>query len=214
MPQATDKEDIFIAGPAGNLQAHITTPANTDAAAVVIVCHPHPQHQGTMQNKVVHTLARAFNELGLPAVRFNFRGVGESEGGYGQGEGEADDLQAVADFVRQRWPGVQIWLAGFSFGAVIAARKAVELNAARLVCIAPAVNVLHSVLKDKPAMPWLVVQGGADEIVPIADVRAWIAANQPGPELVVLPDVGHFFHGALVTLRKLLIDKCGQFRSG
>ncbi len=162
-----------------------------------------------MHNKVVHTLVRAFNELGLPALRFNFRGVGDSQGSYGGGEGEAADLLAVAAHARQTHPHAAIWLAGFSFGAVIAARTAAEIRAARLVCVAPAVNVLGETLRTRPTMPWLIVQGDADEIVPIADVRAWVAANQPGPELLELPGVGHFFHGALVTLRKLIVDKCG-----
>jgi len=209
MPKATDTEDIFIAGPVGRLQAILESPATEALAAIAIVCHPHPQHQGTMQNKVVHTLVRAFNELGVPALRFNFRGVGDSQGYYSNGDGEADDLCAVADYARQRWPEKEIWLGGFSFGAVIAARKAAELNVARLVCIAPAVNVLDEKLLTKPGMPWLIVQGDADEIVPLADVRAWVAVNQPGPELIVLPGVGHFFHGALVTLRKLLVQKYG-----
>jgi len=209
MRATTDKQEIFIAGPAGKLQAMVETPAAASSAAIAIVCHPHPQHQGTMQNKVVHTLVRAFNELGMPALRFNFRGVGDSQGSYASGDGEADDLQAVAGFAAQRWPGAEVWLAGFSFGAVIAARKASELKVAQLVCIAPAVNMLVRNLPAKPAMPWLIVQGDADEIVPVEDVRAWVAENQPGPELLVLPGVGHFFHGALVTLRKLLVQKYG-----
>lgn len=208
MLKAAEKKELFIAGPAGRLQALLETPAEPHHGAVAIVCHPHPQHQGTMRNKVVHTLVRAFNELGVSALRFNFRGVGDSEGRYGEGDGEADDLLAIADYVRQQWPDTAVWLAGFSFGAVIAARQAAEIGAARLVCVAPAVNVLGERLTTKPAMPWLIVQGDADEIVSVNEVRAWVAANQPGPELAELPGVGHFFHGALVPLRKLVIEKC------
>ena len=210
MPKAAEKSELIIAGPAGALQAMLETPEAARSDALAIVCHPHPQHQGTMHNKVVHTLVRAFNELGLPALRFNFRGVGNSAGAYGGGAGETDDLLAVADYVRREWPEVSIWLAGFSFGAVVAARASVRVGAVRLVCVAPAVNVLGENLHDRPTMPWLIVQGDEDEIVPIDEVRAWVAANQPGPELMELSGVGHFFHGALVELRRLIVDKCGS----
>jgi alpha/beta superfamily hydrolase len=208
------KEELALTGPAGRLQALLEWPANageseTDAsvACIAIICHPHPQYQGTMLNKVVHTLVRAHNQLGMPALRFNFRGVGDSDGDYADGDGEGDDLLAVAGYVKQRWPNAVIWLAGFSFGAVVAARKATEIGAHRLTSVAPAVNVLEAKLAARPAMPWLIVHGSADEIVPLEAVRSWVAANQPGPELVVLPGAGHFFHGELVTLRKLLVEK-------
>jgi len=174
---------------------------------IAIICHPHPQYQGTMFNKVVHTLARVHNQLGMPALRFNFRGVGDSDGSYAGGEGEGNDLLAVARYAQSRWPGAVIWLAGFSFGAVVTARKAAEIGAGRLTSIAPAVNILSDKLTVRPTMPWLIVHGAADDVVPLDAVRDWVAANQPGPELIVLPDAGHFFHGELVTLRKLLLER-------
>jgi len=207
MARAPDTERLFIPGPAGRLQALLETPAETAGTEqVAIICHPHPQYQGTMQNKVVHTVARAMNALGLAVLRFNFRGVGESDGSYADGIGEMADLAAVAAYVRQRWSNPSIWLAGFSFGAVVSARAAAEIQPAQLVSIAPAVNVLGAADGGKkPSMPWLIVQGGADEVVPYAEVRDWVAANQPGPKLIVMPDAGHFFHGQLVNLRKLLV---------
>lgn len=209
-----NKEELTIGGPAGRLQALLELPEpaseireNAKVDRVAIICHPHPQYEGTMFNKVVHTLARAHNQLGMPALRFNFRGVGDSEGGYAGGDGEGDDLLAVADYAKQRWPGVAIWLAGFSFGAVVSARKAVATGASRLTSVAPAVNILSDKLTDRPTMPWLIVHGAEDDIVPVQAVRDWVAANQPGPELVVMPGTGHFFHGELLTLRKLLLER-------
>jgi alpha/beta superfamily hydrolase len=158
-----------------------------------------------MHNKVVHTLARAMNDLGAAALRFNFRGVGASEGSYAQGDGEMDDVAAVAAYAQQRWPGVELWLAGFSFGAVVSARAAVALRPTRLLSIAPAVNILGKQLNGQPTMPWLIIQGDADDVVPPADVIEWVASLQPRPQLIVLPGAGHFFHGQLIKLRETLV---------
>jgi len=207
MVKAPVKQSFIIDGPEGGLEALLESPESADGSHIAILCHPHPQYQGTMLNKVVHTLARSMNDLGLPALRFNFRGVGKSEGVYGHGEGEVQDLIAVADYARLRWPGVSIWLAGFSFGAVVALRAAVSIRPERLVTIAPAVNVLGKELQSAPTMPWLVVQGDADEVVPVTEVISWIETLEIQPELVVLPGVGHFFHGHLVDLRALLVKQ-------
>jgi alpha/beta superfamily hydrolase len=158
-----------------------------------------------MLNKVVHTLARAMTDVGVAAVRFNFRGVGASEGEYGGGIGELADLECVAAHARQRWPDAELWLAGFSFGAVISARAAEQLSPARLISIAPAVNILGRTLVSTPTMPWLIVQGDADDVVAADAVIAWVENLEPRPELIVLPGVGHFFHGHLVDLRELLV---------
>ncbi len=205
MSKAPAAENLVIPGPAGSLEALLETPAVANSERVAILCHPHPQHQGTMQNKVVTTLARAMNDLGLPALRLNFRGVGASGGEYGGGEGELEDLLAVAEYVANRWSGAEIWLGGFSFGAVVAARAASSIGAGRLITIAPAVNFLGTYLDAQPAMPWLIVQGDQDEIVPVDEVIEWLDQLEPGPELVVMPGVGHFFHGNLVELRQTLV---------
>jgi len=210
MPKAPAKEELLLQGPAGQLEALLETP-HTSAAVnrVAVICHPHPLHEGTMLNKVVHTVARAMNDLGIPALRFNFRGVGQSEGRHANGDGEVDDVLAIVAWARARWPDADVWLAGFSFGAVVAARAAAAAQPARLISIAPAVNILGAKLATRPAMPWLIVQGGDDEIVPADAVHAFVEANQPGPELVMLDGVGHFFHGHLVALRKLLVERLG-----
>jgi alpha/beta superfamily hydrolase len=205
MAKAPVTESLFISGSQGVLQAILDVPESALVNKVGIVCHPHPQHQGTMLNKVVHTLARALNDLHIPVLRFNFRGVGKSAGDYANGEGEIEDVVAVADYVSQRWPDADVWLGGFSFGAVVAARAAVQIGPQQLVTIAPAINILGEELTEQPKMPWLIVHGDADEIVPVDDVKAWVGKLEPGPELVLLPGTGHFFHGHLVDLRQTLV---------
>jgi alpha/beta superfamily hydrolase len=209
MGKAPLKESLSLHGPAGKLEALVEQPAELYGNSVAVLCHPHPQHQGTMHNKVVHTLARAMNDLSMPALRFNFRGIGASEGQYGEGIGEIDDVIAVAEYARERWPESELWLAGFSFGAVVSVRAALQLSPARLISIAPAVNMLGRELSTTPRNPWLIVQGEADEVVPAGEVRDWVATLSPRPELVLLPEVDHFFHGKLVLLRELLVAKLG-----
>jgi len=209
MAKAPVKQSLIIAGPAGKLEALLESPVAADGSRIAILCHPHPQQQGTMLNKVVHTLAQAMNDLGVSALRFNFRGVGASEGTYADGNGEIDDLLAVAEYARQRWPGVAIWLAGFSFGAVVAAQAAVRISPDRLVSIAPAVNILRRELHETPMMPWLIIQGEADDIVPVTEVVSWVGTLSPQPELIIFPETGHFFHGHLVDLRTTLVNKLG-----
>ena len=197
------REALTIRGPVGQIEALLEEPKNTKPGRVAVLCHPHPQFQGTMLNKVVHTLARAMNSLGVPALRFNFRGVGASEGAYAEGRGEAEDTLAVADWALERYPGADLSLLGFSFGAMVAVRAALTAEPAHLVTIAPAVSRMLDLLEGRqPACPWLIVQGDADEVVACEDVVNWVDGLDPGPELIVLPDVGHFFHGRLTLLRE------------
>jgi len=205
MPRAPSKEFLTIDGPVGTLEGLLEVPEGFAGNRVAVLCHPHPQYQGTMLNKVVHTLARAMTDMGIAALRFNFRGTGVSEGTYAGGSGEVDDVEAVADYVAKRWPDADLWLAGFSFGAIVAARAALQLKPEQLISIAPAVNLPGRDLVALPATPWLIVQGDADELVPVAAVRAWVASLSPSPELVVLPGVDHFFHGELGALRQTLL---------
>jgi alpha/beta superfamily hydrolase len=202
-------EPLLIDGPAGTLQIAIEDPSATGAPAArafAVVCHPHPLHGGTMDNKVVTTLARSFTELGVPTLRFNFRGVGSSTGSFDDGHGETDDALAVVAFGRQRWPDAQLWLGGFSFGGHVALRATRQPGAAgvaRLVTVAPAFTRYYATPADVPLppCPWLLLQGDADEVISAPDVIAWARAMQPPPDLVVLPGVGHFFHGNLNPLR-------------
>src|SRR6266481_7963290 len=143
IPDETGDRQMFpcntsprIPGPAGPLEALTTCPA-VDAKAIAVICHPHPQYGGTMHNKVVHTLARGFGELGLRTVRFNFRGVEASAGEFAQGIGETEDVLAVLEWVRAHRPHDQVWLAGFSFGAYMAIRAAERFSVSRRIFVAP-----------------------------------------------------------------------------
>lgn len=198
-------ERVLIPGPAGNLEGIVEQPTSADPAFVAVVCHPHPQYGGTMTNKVVHTLAKSFNELGAAAVRFNYRGVGESEGAYDDGNGETLDALAAIGWVTARWPAAQLWLGGFSFGGAIAIRAAAQVDARRLVTVAPAIRLVAVDVFATPRVSWLVVQGDSDELVEAAHVQQWASSLQPPPEFVMLPGVDHFFHGRLKELREVVL---------
>ncbi|MEO8224104.1 MAG: alpha/beta fold hydrolase [Gammaproteobacteria bacterium] len=205
------REALTLDGPAGRIEALLDTPTAPLARAVGIVCHPHPQHQGTMLNKVVHTLGRALNDLRIPAVRFNFRGVGASEGAYADGVGETDDVLAVVEWASRRFPGADLWLAGFSFGAAVAIRAALATPCRQLISVAPPVARMATMLGDaRPDCPWLLIQGLADEVVAAADVATWANSLKPSPDLVLLPDVDHFFHGRLTLLRETIIARVSR----
>jgi alpha/beta superfamily hydrolase len=174
---------------------------------VAVLCHPHPQHQGTMMNKVIHTLSRSMNDLGIPAVRFNFRGVGTSEGVYAGGIGETDDVLSVIEWARERYEVTDLCLLGFSFGAMVACRAALTVLPAQLVTIAPAVATLQGLLNGaQPEGPWLIIQGDADEVASCDDLLEWVNRLDPGPDVIVLPEVSHFFHGNLTLLRETVVS--------
>lgn len=197
-------QQLSINGPAGLLEAVLEEPVASPAAAFAILCHPHPLHGGTLHNKVVHTLARTFQERGLPSVRFNYRGVGASAGQYDGGRGEVDDALAVIAWGRQRWPDLRLVLAGFSFGALVALRAAATTATLRLISVAPAVSNAEFAAISRPACPWLIVQGDADEIVDYREVQAFTHRFSPPPQLQLLPGATHFFHGKLEQLRAVV----------
>jgi uncharacterized protein len=204
---------LAIAGPSGPLVALVSEPEDFAGARAAVVCHPHPLHGGTMDNKVVQTVARTLEELGFATVRFNFRGVGASAGVFDEGVGETDDARAVCDWVRAKWSPGELWLAGFSFGAHVAVRLATEESASpptvtqpitRLITIAPPIQRFDSPAGLKVGCPWLMVQGDRDELVDVDAVRRWVAGAEPPPRLVVLAGVDHFFHGRLHELKDTL----------
>ena len=205
MSRVLNTETLFIDGPAGRLEAIYEHSAQHSPVGSVAVCHPHPQHGGTMQNKVAHTLSRAFIAREFSALRFNFRGVGKSEGVFDDGDGELMDVLAAVEFMRARFPGTAVWLGGFSFGAAMAVRAAVATDAAGLVSIAPAASRLSGNDSVPPSCPWLIVQGENDELVDIDDTIKWLNSLAPGPELCVFPDTTHFFHGKLIRLREVVM---------
>ena len=209
-PQSVTAPAIFPAaaasfalpGPAGKLELATDVPDGADArAGTAIICHPHPQHGGSLRNKVVTMLERSLRESGLATVRFNFRGVGDSEGGYDEGDGESGDLVAVAQWVRKLRPNDALWLAGFSFGAYVALRTARSLAADALLTVAPPVGRWDFAGVATPECPWLVVQGEDDEVVDPQAVFDWVDTLDPKPTLIRMPDTGHFFHRRLMDLR-------------
>jgi len=203
---------IEIAGPAGVLEAAIDE-SSGPAVATAVICHPHPLQQGTMTNKVVTTVARAFSRLRADAVRFNFRGVGRSAGTHAGGIGERDDALAVVSWCRQRWPGRPLYLGGFSFGAAIAAAIAARVAPAGLVTVAPPVDRIGEDFT-VPRCPWLLIHGDADDVVPPGPVLEWCAALAVPPKIVLLPGVGHFFHGHLAALTRAVTEAFGDEFAG
>jgi uncharacterized protein len=199
-------EQVRIPGPAGELESIVDVPRDARLDFVAVLCHPHPLYGGTMTNKVVHMLAKSFNELAMPAVRFNFRGIGNSAGVYDEGRGETADCEAVARWATQRWPGAQLVLGGFSFGGAVAIRAAAALEPAKLVTVAPAIRKVEVSSEHIPSCPWLIVQGESDELVDPSDIKQWAQALPQPPVLKCLPGVDHFFHGKLNELRDTVIQ--------
>jgi alpha/beta superfamily hydrolase len=198
MRRAVRSEAVVVPGPAGRLEAAIDS-GDTPARAIAVVCHPHPLQQGTMQNKVVTTAARAFAQLGAQVLRFNFRGVGASEGRYSDGIGERADALAAIAWSRERWPSLDLYLGGFSFGAAIALAVAAEARASGLVTIAPPLDRLPAGFVP-PDCPWLLIHGDADDVVPFPATEARLATFSVRPQVLVMKNAGHFFHGRLLEV--------------
>lgn len=198
---------LTLTGPAGQIEADFT-PAVATPTALAVVCHPHSLHGGSMDNKVVTTIVRLYQELGASVLRFNFRGVGGSAGEFDHGLGEGEDLQAAVQWARAQ-PGhadLPLWLAGFSFGSYVSASRAVELGAARLLSIAPPVSRWDFAALPRITGPWVVVQGDQDEVVEAAAVYAFLDTLQPPAKLIRMPQATHFFHGLLIELKAQLKD--------
>lgn len=204
-PFPSEREEFLLRGPAGALECIADVPDPEEAvSATIVVCHPHPQHGGTMHNKVVTIIERSMRELGLRTVLFNYRGVGESEGSFDDGYGETDDLFSVIEWVRRARPNDVLWLAGFSFGAYISLRAAQNVQLGQLISVAPPVDRYGVSELDHPDCPWLVVQGDEDDVVSFDSVQAWVDQLDPAPDFVAMSRTGHFFHRRLMDLRGLL----------
>ncbi|MHB1094355.1 alpha/beta hydrolase [Thiobacillus sp.] len=186
----------------GKLETVIDDPG-TERRGLLLVAHPHPLHGGSLDNKVVTTLAKAANEAGWISVRPNFRGVGMSDGEFDAGVGEAEDLLTVARFVEASYPGLPWALAGFSFGAFVQHRLRQVLDARRLILVAPAVTMYAF---DPVPSDTVVIFGDADEVIPPEAIRLWAGQQQ----LVVktIPGAGHFFHGKLKELKQAFLESC------
>lgn len=205
---------VRLDGPAGTLELAVDLPDDDVPARplVAVVCHPLPTEGGSMHNKVVTMTARALRELGAATVRFNFRGTGDSAGEFDDGRGEVEDLKAVVDWVREQRPGDALWLAGFSFGAYVSLRAAEALRPDLLVSIAPPAGRWDG-FDDiaAPTMPWLVIQGEADEVVDPQAVYDWLKRIKAQAELVRMPDTSHFFHRKLIDLRGAIKNGVRQY---
>ena len=193
---------LRLAGSEGKLETVINDPGQS-RKGITLIAHPHPLHGGTLDNKVVQTVASTLFELGYVAVRPNFRGVGMSEGDYDNGEGEIEDMLTAANFVKSTYGDLPLILVGFSFGAYIQHNANILLQSHQLVLIAPAVNMFPF-----GAVPenTLVIHGEQDELVPLAAVRAW--AQPYGVEVDVIAEADHFFHRKLPQLKQILVDRC------
>lgn len=196
---------FLLPGPAGQLEIRTETPTISVKNSLAVICHPHPLMGGTMDNKVVYTIARGFKDIGSPIIRFNFRGVGASEGHYDHGKGELDDLITILTWAQQVCPDHTIYLAGFSFGSFIAACAAQSWPIAHLILVAPPVERFNFQALPLFNCPWSVIQGDQDEVVRPTAVFDWMDRLSPSGDLHCLPGAGHFFHGQLITLRETLI---------
>src|SRR6185437_9734128 len=210
---------IFINGPAGKLETVVAEPDIDRPRGIAIIAHPHPLYGGTMDNKVVYTLFKTLLELGFITVKFNFRGVGQSEGNCyaNEGAGETEDVLAVAQTIRNQFNSssdmpLPLLLAGFSFGGAIQAFAAQQLKPQKLVMIAPAVERLNVPPIANPGIrngfasspDILIIHGDQDDVVPLKTVLDW-AAPQELP-VVVIPGAEHFFHGRLNILKRVVLD--------
>lgn len=207
-------ERITIAGPAGDLEALLEIPAGADGARVAVICHPHPVYGGTMTNKVVHVLAKACNDRGVPALRFNFRGVGASEGEWDEGPGELADYRAALDAMASLYPQSELWAAGFSFGSYIALTAGATDDRVRLLLgIALPVNRYdYSAVRTSPK-PKFLIQAERDEICPLKRAYEFYAQLSEPKELVVIDGADHLFDGKVPEVAEAIVDLLADYET-
>ena len=212
---AATPERTTVAGAAGRIEVAASVPSS--ARAVAVIAHPHPLFGGTMDNKVVTTLARAFTEAGAATYRFNFRGVGATEGTHDEGPGETDDMVRVIEHARSAHAGLPLLLAGFSFGGAVAVRAVTRVDFTQLVLVAPGFRRISAEGMGAPPDPadpnlgapgrhaatnTLVVHGDVDDVVPLSDSIAWATPREV--PVAVVPGGEHFFHRKLHVLREIV----------
>ncbi len=195
-------ERLAIAGPAGALETDLNDPGEP-RRGLALIAHPNPVQGGTKDNKVVTTLAKTLFGLGYAVLRPNFRGVGASAGTFDEGEGETEDILAVAQYARSRFGELPLLLAGFSFGAFVQTRVAQRLEPERLVLVGPAVNRFPAATVPADT---LVIHGEHDDVVPLAAVFDWARPQQL--PVIVVPGGEHFFHGRLQLLAQIVQRQC------
>ncbi|MBS0587553.1 MAG: alpha/beta hydrolase [Proteobacteria bacterium] len=200
-------QKFFIDGPAGKLEAVLGEPESAPKG-IAVIAHPHPLHGGTMDNKVVHTLFTALLKLEFITVKFNFRGVGRSEGSFGQGVGETEDVIAVTQAIRNRFshqfPEIPLLLAGFSFGGAVQLHAAEKLAPEFLLLVAPSVANLRAPPVPETTQYALIIHGDKDDVVLPEAVLGW--AEPAAQPVLIVPGAEHFFHGKLALLKRLVFD--------
>ncbi|WP_058476701.1 alpha/beta hydrolase [Legionella steigerwaltii] len=197
---------LFLQGAVGKLEAVLTVPEQNHSAFIAFLGHPHSLQGGTMSNKVVTTLARVFRELGIPSLRFNFRGVGQSEGDYDAGHGESEDMLFLVNKWQKEQPEKELIFAGFSFGSYVAYRAAAQTDSKLLITVAPPVHHYNYREFNPSPRPWLIIQGDEDEVVPSNLVFEFAAQTNPEIPVIRFANTGHFFHGKLIELKAKLIE--------
>ncbi len=201
MTATHDSRNIFLEGPAGRLEAILWAPSDPvrqRPSLAAVVCHPHPLFGGTMHNKVVYQSAKSLDALGIPVLRFNFRGAGLSEGEHDRGDGEQGDVRAALDFLGTQFPGVPLLLAGFSFGAWVGLRVGCEHpRVSHLIGLGIPVNSTDFSFLSQCKKPKLFVHGSQDEYGAIEKVRTLVASLPGENHLLVVEGVNHFFAGKL-----------------
>jgi alpha/beta superfamily hydrolase len=199
-----------IPGPVGRLEALLERPhgpAGVPPRAAVVFAHPHPLHGGTMHTKGVYRATKALASIGCTVLRFNFRGVGSSEGTFDNAVGELDDMRAGLDFMGSHFPGVELWTAGFSFGAYVALTVgALEERVVRLIGIAPALHMYDFSVVHQSRKPKYFVQGELDEICPLPNLQAFFDELPPPKKLAIVPGANHLFKDKMPELGAALID--------
>jgi uncharacterized protein len=203
-----DSQNLFLEGPAGRLEAILWTPARSDSLLLAaVICHPHPLFGGTMHNKVVYNAAKTMDALGIPVLRFNFRGAGLSAGEHDKGRGEQGDVQAALNYLSAQFPGIPLLLAGFSFGSVVGLRVGCrDARVSELIGIGIPVNSSDfSFLADCPN-PKLFVHGANDKFGAQKKVEETVSALTGENRLVVVEDADHFFAGHLDGFNAAIAD--------
>ena len=198
-------ESLFVPGPAGRLEALLEEPEEQAPTEAALVCHPHPQHGGTMHSKAVYRIARGLRRAGAVVLRFNYRGVHLSEGTYADGEGELDDARAALEFLRQRYPGLPYTLAGFSFGSRIILRLGcAEAGAKRLIAVGYPTTYRDRSYLNGCTTPRVFVQSTHDQFGPLEVIEPLVASLPEPKRLVLIEARDHFFSDALEKLEEAI----------
>jgi len=198
-------ESLFVDGPAGRLEALLEEPEDQDPRQAVLVCHPHPQHGGTMHNKVVYRIARGLRRAGAVVLRFNYRGVNLSQGQYGHGIGELEDARAALALLRSRYPGLPFSLAGFSFGSRIILKLGCETpDVSRLIAVGFPASLPDGQSVGQCPVPKIFIVSRNDQFCAVPAMQAYFAALPEPKELIWLEAADHFFAGALDELESAI----------